>query len=188
MGFAYGKVDHDRIALLVALAVLPTAPWVLLLGRRRARTPIQDTRAGWALRAVQVTVVLTYVLSFVVKMRVSGPGWITSAILVSAITRRGTMFADPLLNYPWFLRVSQGLICAFEVGSPLMLLRNRLGRAYVTVAFAFHLVTYSMITISFRPHLVCLAAFLPLERVLRLRPAQPVDGAEYAHALDDIAE
>lgn len=165
VGFSYGKVDHDKVALLVALAVLPSVRWVA--GRRGFADATPDAASGWALRAVQVTVVLVYLLSAVTKIRVSGPGWATSSILATAITRRGTMLGDVLLHVPAVLTMTQVGILAFEFASPLLLVRGRVGRAYLGLAVAFHAVTYAAITISFRPHLVCLPAFLPLERVTR---------------------
>lgn len=160
IGFTYGKVDHDRTALLVALAVLPTVQWTGI------RSRLEDANAGWALRAVQVSVVLVYFLAAVTKMRETGIGWVTGTILVSAIVRRGTMFADPLLNYPTLLHVIQGATLFFEFTAPAMLLRNRIGRSYVLTAFLFHVTSFALITISFRSHVICLLAFVPLERVL----------------------
>jgi hypothetical protein len=169
IGFSYGKVDHDRVALLVALAVLPTVEWASTREDRVA------ANAGWTLRAIQVSVVLVYLLSAVTKLRVSGPGWVASSILVFAILRRGTMLGDPLLHFPWLLRIAQGGILALEAGSPLLLLRSRLGRAYLFLVAAFHLVSFATITISFRPHVVCLAAFLPLERLWARQWIRPRD-------------
>jgi vitamin K-dependent gamma-carboxylase-like protein len=160
IGFTYGKVDHDRTALLVALAVLPTVRWT------GVRNQIEDAGAGWMLRAVQVAVVLVYLFAAVTKMRETGIAWVTGTILVSAIVRRGTMFADPLLNYPWVLHFIQGFTLFFEFTSPIMLFRNRLGRFYVLTAFLFHMTSFALITISFRSHVVCLLAFVPLERVV----------------------
>jgi hypothetical protein len=167
IGFTYGKVDHDRTALLVSLFVLPAVPW------KGWRDQTEDARAGWALRAVQVSVVLVYFLAAVTKMRETGIGWVTGTILVSAIVRRGTVFADPLLQYPTLLHVIQGASLAFEFTAPLMLLRNRLGRFYVLNAALFHLVSFVLITISFRSHVICLLSFLPLERVLE-RVVSPI--------------
>jgi hypothetical protein len=158
IGFSYGKVDHDKLALLVALAVVPTVPWTNL------KDATMDTRAGWVLRAVQVAVVLVYLLSGITKLRVSGLGWMTSSILVFAIVRRGTMFADPLLDYPPLLYAMQAGIMAFELFSPLMLFRSKIARIYVLAAFGFHLVSYVGITIHFLPQVICLFAFLPLEK------------------------
>lgn len=158
VAFTYGKVDHDRVALLTALAVLCVVPW-------RGRG--DDSRAGWALSMVQMSFMLTYFLAGVTKLLVGGAGWVTSTTLERAITRRGTMFGDVLLEFPALvLYAMQFLIVAFELTSPLMLLRNRIGRIYVWSAILFHLVSLIGITIYFRSHLVCVIAFFPLERLL----------------------
>jgi hypothetical protein len=54
IAMSYGKVDHDRFAFLVALAVLPT------VGRALASDRSASAVAGRALRCIQVSVVLTY--------------------------------------------------------------------------------------------------------------------------------
>lgn len=158
VAMSYGKVDHDRFAFLVALAVLPT------VGRARLGDDAEDEASGWALRCVQLAVMLTYFLAAFAKLRYGGPAWLDSATLVRAVTRRGTWLADPLLAYPEVLRLAQWGLVAFELATPLMLLRNRLGRATVIGAFVLHAVTFAAITIVFLPHVVCLTAFLPLER------------------------
>ncbi len=163
VAMSYGKVDHDRFAFLVALAVLPT------VGRARHDDDAADDRAGWALRCVQVAVVLTYFLAAFAKLRFGGVEWVNSATLVRAVARRGTFLADPLLDYPWVLQATQYGLVAFELASPLLLLPGRIGRAMWAGAVALHAVTFATITIVFLPHVVCLAAFLPLERVPRLR-------------------
>lgn len=178
IGFSYGKVDHDKVALLVALAVLPTVDWA----GRSAR--VQDERAGWALRSVQVAVVLVYLLSAVTKLRVSGLSWLTSSILIFAIVRRGTMFADPLLNHPTVLHFMQAGILAFESTSPFLLKRSRIGRIWLAGAFAFHLASSVGIKIHFLPQVMCLFAFLPLERTAdlaaRIRGRILMAGREHA--------
>jgi hypothetical protein len=156
VAMTYGKVDHDRVALLTALAVLPTVPWT---GRGK------DARAGWALSTVQVSFVLTYFLAGATKLLVGGFGWVTSTTIERAIARRGTMFGDVLLRIPWVIVPMQFAILVWELTSPLMLLRNRLGRFYVYSAIVFHVASLIGITIYFRSHLVAVIAFLPLERV-----------------------
>ncbi len=158
MGFSYGKVDHDRLGLLVSLAVLPSVPWSTF------RDNARSAAAGWALRAVQVSVVLVYFLSAVAKLRLTGPSWITSSILAWAIVRRGTDLAQPLLDFPTLLKGVQAGLVAFELASPLLLLRGIIGRLYLIAAVIFHAVTFAALTISFEAHMVCLLAFLPLER------------------------
>lgn len=159
IAMSYGKVDHDRFAFLVALAVLPTA------GPARWGEPGADERAGWAIRCIQVAVVLTYFLAAFAKFRFGGLDWVNGATLMRAVIRRGTYLARPLEELPWVLQVAQYLIVLFELASPLLLVPGRLGRAFLKVAFVFHLMTYSMITIIFLPHVVCLLSFVELERV-----------------------
>ena len=159
VAFSYGKVDHDRFAYLVALAVLPTVGRASTGDRRLAES------AGWALRCVQLAVVATYLLSAAAKLRYVGPEWATSSILLRSIARRGSALADPLLEHPGLLVAMQVAILALELASPLLLRPGPVQRAGVALAAAFHLVTFVGIRIIFLPHVVCLAAFLPLERL-----------------------
>jgi hypothetical protein len=160
IAMSYGKVDHDRFALLVALAVLPTVG----LARHGDRTRSQA--AGWALRATQLAVVATYFLSALAKLRYGGLDWLTSATLTWALIRRGTPLGELLLDLPGLLVAAQIGIVAFELASPLVfLLRGRWRYAAVGFFYLFHLATFAAITISFAPHLVAMASFLPLERI-----------------------
>ena len=159
VAFSYGKVDHDRFALLVALAVLPT------VGAVRWGDRSDDERAGWALRCIQVSVVLTYFLAALAKLRYGGVEWVDSATLMRAVVRRGTALGEQLIDQPGLLHAAQYGLLGFELLSPLMLLRGRIGRLFLAGAVLLHAVTYATITISFLPHVMCLLAFLPLERV-----------------------
>ncbi|MBA2274733.1 MAG: MFS transporter permease [Actinobacteria bacterium] len=175
VNFSYGKVDHDRFALLIALAALPTVP----LGDLHDEDP--DEAGGWALRCVQVAVVLTYFLAAYAKLRFGGIEWLNGSTLVRAILRRGTSVADPLIGYPPLLIGAQYLIVAFELASPFLLVKGRMGRALLWAAFAFHAGVYATLRLSFIPHLVCLLAFFPLERV-RPPPSITKVGARFRTA------
>jgi hypothetical protein len=159
VAMSYGKVDHDRFAFLVLLAVLPTA------GPARPGDRTADEASGWVLRCVQLAVVATYLLAAVAKFRFGGLEWATGATLSRAILRRGSFLADPLLDVPWLLVAMQWGIIAFELLSPLLLVGGRVTRWFVLFLFAFHLASFAGIGIIFLPHLVALLAFLPLERV-----------------------
>jgi hypothetical protein len=168
IAMSYGKVDHDRFAFLVALAVLPTVG----LARHRDRTPSEA--AGFAVRCITVAVVATYVLSVAAKHRFGGGllHWLDSAVFVRAVLRRGTPLGDQLLEVPGLLQVAQWGIVAIELSAPVLLvLTGR--RLYLALgAYAlFHVGTWAAISIIFLPHLVCFAAWLPLERLLA--PEQP---------------
>lgn len=163
IAFSYGKVDHDRFAFLVALAVLPT------VGRARWRDRTADAQSAWAVRCIQIGVVCTYLLAVLAKHRY-GRGldtWVDSTTIVQAVVRRGTFLADPLLDNPWTLRASQYLLVTMELLSPVLLLRHRVARWALYGFAGFHAVTFACLGIAFWPHLACLSAFLPLERLPR---------------------
>lgn len=160
IAMSYGKVDHDRFGLLVALAVLPTA------GRARHGDPERTEAGGWALRVTQIAVICTYFLAAWAKLRFGGPHWVTSSVLAQAIIRRGTPLADAIAQVPGLLIVSQAGIIAFELLSPLIFVVPRRFRPWVVAYFySFHLATFATITISFAPHLAAMTSFLALERV-----------------------
>lgn len=167
IAMSYGKVDHDRFDLLVALAVLPT------VGRARHGDETRSERAGWALRTTQIAVVATYFLSTWAKLRFGGLDWLTGATMTRAVLRRGTIFAEWSTHVPHLLVVVQFLIVAFELTTPLVfVLRGRWHWLWVGLMYAFHVMVYAAVTISFIPHLVAMASFLPLEHVrpvVRLR-------------------
>jgi hypothetical protein len=181
IAFSYGKVDHDRVTFLVALAVLPTVRAAEPAGgaAQDARTPAldaaeracerSDQHARFAVTCIQVAAVLTYLLSVYAKARF-GHGlftWLDSTTLLRAVVRRGTFIGDALTHAPVVLHVAQYGVVAMELASPLLLVRGRVGTVMLATVVAFHLVTFATVTILFVPHVVCLAAFLPLERLQR---------------------
>jgi hypothetical protein len=183
IAMSYGKVDHDRFGLLVALAALST------VGRARHGDPRSSEAGGWALRVTQIAVVCTYFLAAWAKLRFGGIDWVMSSVLARAIIRRGTDLADVIAPVPWLLILAQFGIMAFELASPVIfVLRPRLRHAAVGFFYSFHLVTFAMITISFAPHLAALTSFLPLEKVrpvqwmrgLFVRGGAPADEAPYS--------
>jgi hypothetical protein len=160
MGDSFGYVAHDRFAFLVALAVLPT------VGSARRGDPTPSPRAGWALRCIQVAVVATYWLSAWAKVRFGGLRWANGSVLTWAVLRRGTSLGRHLLDAPVLLHASQWGILLAETLSPVVLfLRDRWLHLAVASMLVFHLVSYLTIEISFLPHVLCVLAFLPLERL-----------------------
>ena len=162
IAMSWGKVDHDRFAFLVVLCVLPTA------GRARHTDRTPNQAAGFAVRVTGLAVVATYLLSLVAKARFGGglPHWLDSAVFVRAVLRRGTVLGTPLLQHVWVLHAGQYALVLLEFASPLLLiLRGRWLYRLVAGYVAFHLVTWAGIGIVFLPHLVCLLALVPLERI-----------------------
>ena len=68
IGMSYGKVDHDHLALVVALWVLPTVGVIA----DRWRSTERSAQAGWALKCIQISVIFTYFLSALTKIRSGG--------------------------------------------------------------------------------------------------------------------
>ena len=165
---SYGYVAHDHMALMVAVAVLPTvaAPPG---GGADGALPDRSEAAGWALRAIQLAVVATYFFSVIPKILYSGSlaNWGNSAILTWASIRRGSGLAHWLVAHvPWVFVPAQWGGLALESLSPVVLFLR--GRAlYVAVALyvGFHLATLVLLGIHFLPTVICWAAFLPLERM-----------------------
>ncbi len=159
IGMSYGKVDHDHLALVVALFVLPT------VSRRRWTDLTRDELVGWVLRCIQLGVVATYFLSVWGKISHGGWDWPTGATFYWAMTRRGTELGQLLLDYPTLLVLGQWAVIGMEALSPAVLfLRGRAKLAAIGCYLGFHLFTYVTITIHFLPLLVCWLAFAPLER------------------------
>ena len=165
IAMSYGKVDHDRIAYLVALAVLPT------IGRVRWRDRRSSEAAGWAMAMVFVTVMLTYFLAAWAKIRFGGWDWATGSTLARAFLRRGTIFSEWMLDVPGLLVAAQWGMLALELLSPLMLLVWSVRKRFLLVAFllGFHLSVYASVTIIFLPHCIAILSILPWERVPELR-------------------
>jgi hypothetical protein len=174
IAMSYGKVDHDRIAFLVALAVLPT------IGRAGFRDRRRSEAAGWAMAAVFVAVMLTYFLAAWAKIRFGGWNWPTGATLTRAVVRRGTVLSEWTLDVPYLLPAAQWLMIGFELAAPLMLLvrsdRARIGLVLFLVGF--HLMVFAGVGIIFLPHCVAILSILPWERLterrLRSHRAAPV--------------
>ena len=165
IAMSYGKVDHDRIAFLVALAVLPT------IGRARFGDRRPSEAAGWAMAAVFVTVMLTYFLAAWAKIRFGGWDWPTGSTLTRAVLRRGTDLSNWTLDLPWLLTIAQWAMLTLELAAPLMLLvrSDRARIALVVFLLGFHLMVFAGVTIIFLPHCIAILSILPWERLTARR-------------------
>jgi hypothetical protein len=165
IGMSYGKVDHDHLALVIALWVLPTVGVV----SDRWRSAQESVQAGWALRCIQIAVVFTYFLSGLTKIRSGGwslTSWPESSILLWAIIRRPHGLGQFLIPYPELLRVMQWFSFVAELTSVVVLWLR--GRALLLAAvfwMGFHVFTVAVLYIHFAPTAICWLAFAPLERL-----------------------
>jgi hypothetical protein len=164
IGMSYGKVDHDHLALIVALWVLPSVGSI----RGRWASQVRSAQAGWALKCIQIAVVFTYFLSALTKIRSGGwslTSWPESSILMWAIVRRPHGLGQFLMAYPELLHLMQWFAFAAELCSLVVLWLR--GRALLLAALfwlSFHVFTVAVLYIHFAPTLICWLAFAPLER------------------------
>jgi hypothetical protein len=164
IGMSYGKVDHDHLALVVALWVLPTVGAV----PGRWRSTSASAQGGWALRCIQIAVIFTYFLSALTKIRSGGwslTSWPESSILLWAIIRRPHGLGQFLIPYPGLLHVMQWFSFTAELTSVVVLWLR--GRALLLAALfwmGFHVFTVAVLYIHFAPTAICWLAFAPLER------------------------
>ncbi|MET7281367.1 HTTM domain-containing protein [Kribbella sp. NPDC005582] len=168
IGMSDGKVDHDHLALVVALWVLPTVKSASR-GRAAYGDQTRSEAAGWAVRCVQISVIATYFLSWVAKVR--SPGWKftwpSSAILTWAIVRRPHPVGEWLLHHPWMLHVMQWVGFIAEFCSPVILwLKGRWQLLGALFFLGFHVANTAILLIHFLPTVVCWLAFAPLERIV----------------------
>ncbi|PRZ38572.1 hypothetical protein CLV47_12039 [Antricoccus suffuscus] len=163
VAMSYGKVDHDRFAFLVLLAVLPT------VGPAKFGDVRRSERAGWAMQMVFISVMLTYFLASIAKIRFGGWDWATGATITRAVLRRGTDLVDWTVNVPGLLILAQFAMVILETLSPLMLLCRSPRARIILVAglLAFHIGTFASITIIFLPHCVAILSILPWETFRR---------------------
>ncbi|GAB2582083.1 hypothetical protein [Kribbella endophytica] len=169
IGMSDGKVDHDHLALVVALWVLPTiAPNKNRKGSVYADQTTSEA-AGWAIRCVQISVIATYFLSAVAKLRSAGWAltWPGSAVLTWAIVRRPHPVGEWLLHHPWLLHVMQWVGIIGEFLSPLVLwLKGRWQLLGALFFIGFHVANTAILLIHFLPTVVCWLAFAPMERIV----------------------
>ena len=165
IGMSYGKVDHDHLALVVALWALPTVGVIA----DRWRSVERSAQAGWALRCIQISVVFTYFLSALTKIRSGGwsvTSWPESSILMWAIVRRPHGLGQFLLPYPELLHLMQWFSFTAELTAVVVLwLRGRALLAAAVFWIGFHVFTMSILYIHFAPTAICWLAFAPLERL-----------------------
>ncbi len=163
----YGYVAHDHMALVIAVLVLPT------IGIARFRdVGVTSAKAGWALKVIQISVVLTYFYSVLMKWVASGniTHWANGAVIIWALMRRGAEWSKPFLEMPGLLVAAQWATLAFEALSPVALFVKGRWIYFVVVFFCvFHLLTYLALGIHFLPTVICWAAFLPLEKLVPKR-------------------
>lgn len=177
---SWGKVNHGKITIIVALAVLAIAPAGLAYSfdalrrrRRGARIPDKglgdtlDPLAGWALRVITVLIVLAYLISAYEKLTRTGITWVVEPILARSLMDSPGALEFWLVEHGWLLQALQGVTLTAEIAAVLLLFYGGWVRNILLAILAsFHVGSYVLLETEFFGWVVTYLAFFALERVV----------------------
>lgn len=161
---SWGQLFHTENLAALHLIVLATAAH----GRGSRR---------WAIDAMAVLTVGTYLVAGIAKLRISGTAWLDGDVLRHQIAfdnaRKvllgdvSSPFAGWLLRQDWLLAPAALLTMAVELAAPVALLRASVARVWCALAMGFHVAILAFMAILFPYHLlgIALAPLLPVERL-----------------------
>lgn len=174
---SWGMVFHTENLMVLHVLLLALAPaadaWSL--DHRERSTGSEDGRHGWALRAMCLVTVSTYLVAGVTKLRISGWGW-TEGEVLRAHVALDTLQKIELGSFysfiaPWLVQFGAvftplaALTLAVELGAPVALLGRRAAAAWVGAVWAFHVGVGLVMAIGFAYPLtgVAFASFFEVE-------------------------
>jgi len=172
--YSFGNISHGVIPVIVALTALAVAPsgeaWALgpwLRDRRAARSApsAEDPLASWAVRVIQVALVLFYLAGAWAKVVRTGPGWAWSGALDAAVIAEGSSVGHRLAGHPAALHALALAGFVFEATAFMLLSRRPIRHLWVAAAVCFHLGAHVLMRLDFTGMLLCLLAFYPLEQL-----------------------
>lgn len=175
---SWGQLLHFEHLLTLHVLILGLAPvadaWAV---RAPATRPAPSSRYGWPIRLLAIATVLTYVLSGIAKLQLSGTDWFVADTLANHIgysaTRMQTIggptppLARFVLDNQWLLTPLAVGSLAVELGAPLALMTSRMRNVWVLSALLFHAGTAATMLVFFGYQGLGIA-FLPLFAVERL--------------------
>jgi len=185
---SWGQVFHTENLMVLHLAILaatPAAADALAPGRRgrAGEGPGPDGRYGWPVRLAALVVVLTYLVTGIAKVRMSGLAWLdgdTLRHIVAHDNLRKAALGDAwspagaaLVGQAWVFAPLAVVTLVVELGAWAALLGGRWRTAWVAAAWLFHAGVLALMAILFAYPLtgVAFAPFFRLERLVR-RPAR----------------
>ena len=170
-GASWGQILHTEHLPALHLLVLAAAP----SGRGSSST------TGWPLKVMTLVTVGTYVVAGLAKFRFGGGiGWLDGDRLLRLVAHdnlRKRLLGDPyspvaahVVGHPLLFRIGVWLTLFVELGAPLVLLGGRVRRAWMTMAWTFHLGVLVLMAVLFPYPLVgiAFASMLPMERLTTL--------------------
>jgi hypothetical protein len=175
---SWGVVLHTENLMVLQVVVLALSPAAAAWAIDRQVAPATEERARWAVRALAVATVLTYVVAGIAKLRNGGWDWVTGDVLRSHVAHdnlRKHLLGDPhsavggwLTGIAWLWPPLAAASMVVELGAPVALISRRLGLIWSALAWSFHVAILGLMAILFPYQLlgVAFAPFLPLGRWL----------------------
>ncbi len=176
---SWGMVFHTENMLVLHVIVLSLAPsadaWSLDHRSRLSKAP-EDGRHGWAVRAMCVVTVASYVVAGVTKLRLTGWSWAFGEVLRTHIALDALQKIElgSFHSYlgAWMVQFAPlfaplaVLTLAVELGAPLALIGGRMARLWVGAVWVFHVGVGAIMAIGFAYPLtgIAFAAFFAPER------------------------
>lgn len=174
---SWGQIFHTENLVAIHLILLAMAPahrtWSVDARADRAHAT-DDGR--WAVTAMAVATVAAYVVAGVAKLRNGGWAWLEGDVLINQIAfdnvRKEVLgdvsspFAAFLVTNRWLGAPVAVASVLLELGAPLALAGERIGRYWSALAWAFHVGVLVFMAILFPYQLlgIALAPLLPVER------------------------
>ncbi len=176
---SFGQLLHFEHLFTLHAMILAVAPaaaaWAVDAGGPK---PPASVRFGWPIRLLAITTVVTYVLSGLAKLYLSGWGWLDGSVLgrhISYSAVRTELVGGPtpplagwVLDHGWMLAPMAIGALLIELGAPVALGGGRLRNLWVISALAFHTATALIMWVYFgyRGMGFAMAPFFRVERAL----------------------
>ena len=170
---SWGVVLHTDNLLTLHLCVLAVVPAADALSLDARRTPGRWAPSGsyrWPLVVLGTITALAYVVAGWAKMRNGGLDWLDGGVLrahVASDNLRKELLGDlvsplaaPLVGVSWIWGPMALGALVIELGAPLAVLVHRWGRAWVVLAWCFHVAVLGIMSILF-PYQLLGVALLP---------------------------
>lgn len=177
---SWGMIFHTENLLALHALLLAAAPAADARSvDARGRVPASPHgRYGWAVRAMCLVTVLTYVLAGVAKLRNSGVAWTSGDVLRVHIAydnlrkiELGSIHSPlgaAMVSWGWLFPPLAWLTLVFEIGAPAALLGRRVAAIWAIGAWFFHFGVLLVMAIAF-PYPLSGVAFASFFRAEKLR-------------------
>lgn len=179
--YSYEQAHHERIAIMLALAVLPLTPCGMRLSVDSLRSRWRRAKAGgdgawapdrspfarWPILFTQISIVMGYFFAGMSKMAIVGPAWLNGYTLQAFMLGGGGPLTDSMSQNVTMAVVSSVMTLGLQLTSPILLFRPAARWLYLPALTSFHLVSWltGIIGDTYFLMWMMFAAFLPLERV-----------------------